>query len=169
MNTKYVIQGFPPIVGDSPKILILGTMPGKDSLLKQQYYVHVRNQFWKIIGEQVQCSHDSSYETRKQAIKKAGVAVWDVLKYCDRKDSLDSSIKKEVLNDIAGFLDNYPTIVRIGFNGRDAEEYFNTDIGPNLVNMEHLQTFYLPSTSPTYAKMSLKEKREWWAKLFKDI
>ena len=164
-----VIQGFPPIVGDSPKILILGTMPSVASLTHQEYYANPQNLFWRIIGGYVDCLHDSSYETRKQALKKAGVAVWDVLKRCKREGSLDSRIEKEVPNDVVAFLEEYPTIVRIGLNGRKAEKLFMQYIAPNVKNMECLQYFDLPSTSPANASISMEVKRERWAKLFEGI
>ena len=44
------IQGLLPIVGDFPRILILGTMLSPDSLAQQQYYCNPGNQFWRIIG-----------------------------------------------------------------------------------------------------------------------
>jgi len=40
---------FPPIIGTTPKILILGSMPGLESLKQQRYYAHPRNAFWPII------------------------------------------------------------------------------------------------------------------------
>lgn len=41
----------PPIVDSSTKVLIVGSMPGRQSLEKQQYYGNPRNHFWPIIGE----------------------------------------------------------------------------------------------------------------------
>ena len=47
MNNK--IESFAPIIDNNTKILILGSIPGKQSLEKQEYYANPRNTFWKIL------------------------------------------------------------------------------------------------------------------------
>ena len=43
------IYSFDPVIDDQSKIIILGSMPGEESLKKNQYYGNPKNQFWKII------------------------------------------------------------------------------------------------------------------------
>jgi len=45
-----MLQGFPPLLGDQPRVLILGSMPSAASLHQQQYYGHLRNAFWPIMA-----------------------------------------------------------------------------------------------------------------------
>jgi G:T/U-mismatch repair DNA glycosylase len=44
---KYCLD---PVVTDASRVLILGTLPGDESLRMQQYYANSRNQFWSILG-----------------------------------------------------------------------------------------------------------------------
>ena len=58
-----MIQSMPPLVGQDPKILILGSMPGKESLRQQQYYANPRNRFWQLLGNPTE-----DYEEKKSLI-----------------------------------------------------------------------------------------------------
>lgn len=105
-------------------------------------------------------------------IKKHHLAIWDVLQYCRRKGSLDSSIKQDDIktNDIAGFLKQHQSISKICFNGKKANELFNRYIikaNPNIPQQYELVV--LPSTSPANAKLSANEKQTiWQQQLFND-
>jgi hypothetical protein len=43
-----MVSSFPWVGDKHSKLIILGSMPGVESLRKQQYYAHPRNQFWNI-------------------------------------------------------------------------------------------------------------------------
>ena len=42
--------GFPPVVNRESRVLVLGTLPGPESLRQRQYYAQSRNAFWRIMG-----------------------------------------------------------------------------------------------------------------------
>ena len=42
--------GFPPISSPSAEVLILGSLPGRLSLERGEYYANPQNAFWKILA-----------------------------------------------------------------------------------------------------------------------
>ena len=99
------VTGFPPIADNNAIILILGSMPSIKSLEQQQYYAHPRNSFWFIMTTLLGDKSDLDYAERKALLLHNKIALWDVLNTCQRKGSLDSSIKNEtiVVNDFNKF------------------------------------------------------------------
>ena len=87
-----VSVGFPPIADADARVLVLGSLPGRMSLEKQQYYAQPYNAFWKIMGQLFGAAPELPYERRLEELRKHGVAVWDVLAAGERSGSLDSAI-----------------------------------------------------------------------------
>ncbi|MDB6060692.1 MAG: DNA-deoxyinosine glycosylase [Verrucomicrobiaceae bacterium] len=159
------IYSFPPISTPQARILILGTMPGKMSLIQQQYYAHPRNAFWPIMGELFSFDAREDYALRKTRLMRAEVALWDVLQSCIRESSLDSDIdnKSIVANNFSDFLDAHPLIDRIGFNGAKAAQLFRRHVQPFLaIEKQTLNYLFLPSTSPAHAGKTFSDKLLAW-------
>ena len=160
------ITGFPPIAPDRPRILILGSMPSNESLRKQQYYAHPRNAFWKIMGQFLGFEASLNYAQRTMILKQHHIALWDVLKHCERQGSLDSAIKRdsEEANDLAGFLWDHDSIKAVLFNGEKAETSFNRHIRPELHHSRIADTRFvrLPSSSPANAQLKFEQKYAIW-------
>lgn len=152
------IYSFPPISDKNAKVLLLGTMPGIQSLTLNQYYGHHRNMFWKLIFTLFDAPFSVDYDLRKAILLKNNIAVWDVLSACIRKGSLDSAIAQEVPNDFTAFLEAHPHIEHIFFNGQKAAHYFKK----HIVVSEKYQLHTLPSTSPAHAGMSFEQKLAAW-------
>ncbi len=161
MSTLY---SFPPIVAPSATTLVLGSMPGKASLDANQYYAHPRNAFWKIMGELYGFSASDDYLTRVAALKRAHIALWDVLRSCERPGSLDSNIVESTIiaNDFPTFFKNHPSIERVVFNGGKAEAAFKKYVLPNLTLKAKISFHRAPSTSPAHAALSAEKKRDLW-------
>ena len=145
---------FKPIVFKDTKTLILGSFPSIQSFENEFYYAHPRNQFWKIL-EVVTSYPINNRDQKLWLLKEAKFGLWDMVKECQRENSLDSSLENEEVNDIGSFLEKYPSIVKVAFTGRKAEALFK-------MHFDYLgiETIYLPSPSSAYAKMSFEKKVE---------
>ncbi|WHH60297.1 DNA-deoxyinosine glycosylase [Petroclostridium sp. X23] len=141
-----MLKCFGPIVDKNAKVLILGSMPGKESLKMQQYYAYRRNHFWEIICSIFDESVNDDYKQKIIFLKEHGLALWDVINSCEREGSLDANIRNEEINDFTLFLKQYPNIKHVCFNGAKAESSFKKYIGFNRFN--GIKFYRLPSTSP---------------------
>lgn len=140
-------------------------MPGVASLQAVQYYAHPRNAFWTIAESLFGIAPGQPYLERVCALEAAGVAVWDVLKACQRTGSLDSAIEADsvVANNFRRFLKQNPGIGRIYFNGNTARQLYDRHVLATLAASQQLiPRFTLPSTSPANAGLSLQEKIRAW-------
>jgi double-stranded uracil-DNA glycosylase len=155
------IRSFPPVANADATILILGSMPGKESLKQNQYYAHPQNAFWKIMGELVGAHPHLPYEDRLQILTTAHIALWDVLASCERESSLDTHIRKEKANDFASFFAQHPHITHVFFNGAKAEQSFNKFVLEKQ-KLPPLTCLRLPSTSPAHAGMRYADKLKAW-------
>jgi hypoxanthine-DNA glycosylase len=157
--------GFPPVAAANARVLILGSLPGAESLRRQQYYAKPQNRFWWIMGELYGAHPDRPYEDRLEILRQAGIALWDVCHAANRPGSLDSAIVADtvVANPIAPFLAAHPAIALICFNGGGAESLFTKLVAPSLSPAHAAITrLRLPSTSPAYAAMRREQKLASW-------
>lgn len=162
-------KGFPPIVDKNAVVLILGSMPGEESLRLQQYYAHPRNLFWKIIGELFKFDYELPYNERVDKLIQNRITLWDVMRECEREGSLDSSIRNHSIaeNDFISFFSEYANIKYIFFNGSKAEQEFKKRVLSNIKDKHKLILEKLPSTSPAMAMMNFEEKLKLWKKIKK--
>ena len=143
-------------------------MPGAESLKQQQYYAHPRNQFWRLMGALFGAEPELPYPARVKKLTAQGVAVWDVLKLCERPGSLDSSIRREteVANDFLSFLKRHPGIRYVFFNGSKAENLFESHLRSLLgERAASLRFERLPSSSPAHASLSFDQKLVRWKRI----
>ncbi len=155
------VHCFLPIEDANARLLILGSMPGRESLRAGQYYAHPRNAFWRIMGELSGSNTDTRYESRIQILKSAGIAVWDVLASCTRHSSLDADIRSIQSNNFEDFFLSHPHITHVFFNGMMAEKCYKNNVLP-FISHDALHYLRLPSTSPAHAAMSYDQKLAHW-------
>jgi len=150
---------FEPLSTPAAKVLVLGTLPGRESLRRGEYYAHPRNAFWRIIEAVFGIPAEAEYADRVRRLNAAGVALWDVCAAAHRPGSLDTSISSEIPNDFAKFLRTHQRVKLIGFNGAKAAALFRKHVSLNV----DIPRVDLPSTSPTNAAVPLAEKVKRWS------
>ncbi len=160
------LRSFPPVFRADARLLILGSMPGAESLRRREYYAHPRNAFWPIMGALIGARPEQPYRRRITALRAARVALWDVIAQCRRAGSRDTAIVPEsvIPNDIERLLRRAPGLRRILFNGGGAEHWFfrcyrgRLDAPP----FKGLDFVRLPSTSPACATLTVARKIRLW-------
>ena len=160
-TTVHQVSGLAPIEDGDCRILILGTMPGLESLRQQAYYANPRNLFWDLIAGVTGETAPENYEDKKAYLRRHKVALWDMCQVCNRSGSLDSNISDEVPNDIKSFISGHPHLKVIGCNGMESARMFRKYI----VVIENVQFIPLPSTSPANAGVSREKKVDAWSRL----
>lgn len=153
------INSLEPIADENSKILILGSIPGRQSLEKQQYYGNNRNAFWKIIYTLFDGEYQEDYHEKIRFAKKYNIALWDVIENCNREGSLDSNIKNENPNDFESFFKQYPNIKHVFFNGAKAYDVFKKKVG--FDSFKNITFEKLTSTSPANTITFVKKLKEW--------
>lgn len=155
MSAGHRKYSFSPSADAAAKILVLGSMPGEESLRMKQYYAHKRNAFWIIMGQLLCFPSELPYADRLAALRSRGVALWDVLAVCSRKGSLDSAITDPVPNDIPSFLKSHDGIKAVFCNGTASYELLRKNF-PAVI--KEYQVVRLPSSSPANASLDLDAK-----------
>lgn len=160
--------GLPPVATADARVLVLGSLPGRVSIERQQYYANPRNAMWDIVEQYLHVARDQEYDSRAQALRESGVALWDVLAFAERKGSLDSAIVSgtEVPNDIVGFVREHPDVEVILLNGSKAARLFRRFAQPALKAAGiQVGVIQLPSTSPANTRYTAARKLKAWTPL----
>nr|WP_315146588.1 DNA-deoxyinosine glycosylase [uncultured Flavobacterium sp.] len=153
-----MITSFDPIVDSRTKILILGSIPGVKSLEKVEYYGNKQNQFWKILFSIFkQESVKECYKNKVNFLLQNRIGLWDVVRNCERKGSLDIAIKHQEINDFDTFLNEHPKITTLLFNGKTAYQFFYKKYG----QIKGITYYVMPSTSPANTIPFENKLNEW--------
>ncbi len=164
--------GLPPLMCEDPRIFILGTLPGGESLAHQQYYYSNSNRIWKVLcyitGEPIPVD----YAQKKALLAKYDIALWDYYESAIRLGSDDKDIRDARPNDIVGFLAAHPSIKVIGINGFGKYRKFGKKIQRNLacmLGLSDVRVLRLPDTSGNNANHGwgdLENLARAWGKIF---
>jgi hypoxanthine-DNA glycosylase len=154
-------RSFPPVADGRTRVLVLGSLPGEESLARRQYYANPRNHFWRLIGAVTGVDLVAlPYKERLEALLETGVGLWDTVGTATRRGSLDGAIRLTRANDLATLAASLPGLRAVGFNGGKS-----ASIGlPQLAGRPDLALLALPSSSPAYTR-PFEEKLADWMKL----
>lgn len=153
---------FDPVVDEHTRLLVLGSLPGTHSLLRQEYYGNKQNRFWSLMSEVIGVDLVVlDYASRLQALLANGVGLWDVVAEAQREGSLDSRIRQRVDNNLSGLIAELPSLQTIAFNGATAARLGMRALGPHAVPYRTVQ---LPSSSPAFT-LEYAEKLALWRTL----
>jgi len=150
-------SSFAPVVAPDTRVLVLGSLPGEESLKAQRYYAHPRNRFWHLVGKVIGTELEPlAYEDRLAALLAAKIGLWDTVASARRKGSLDAAIRD------AELAESLPGLRAVAFNGATAAR-----IGSKLLSGSRAELVPLPSSSPAHAAMKLAENERLWRRLSK--
>lgn len=159
--TEPAKRSFGPVVDARTRVLVLGSLPGEESLARAQYYAHPRNQFWRLMSDVVERPLvPLAYPERLQALLDAGVGLWDAIGSAMRRGSLDASIRAPEANALADVAAGLPRLAAVGFNGGKSWTLGR----PRLSHIPGLALLPLPSSSPAYT-LPFAHKRTAWLEL----
>jgi hypoxanthine-DNA glycosylase len=154
-------RSFSPIVDAQARVLVLGTLPGEESLRRGEYYAHPRNLFWPIIFALFGEPPALDYAKRLAFLAEHRIAVWDVCEIGERERSADTTIRLERPNAIDRLLDQHPLIRAVAFNGTTAQRLYDR----HFARRPTLAYLALPSTSPAHATIGFCAKLARWTAL----
>jgi hypoxanthine-DNA glycosylase len=154
-------RSFPPVVDAQARVLVLGTLPGEESLRRSEYYAHPRNLFWPIIFALFDEVPSLNYGERLAFLTAHRIAAWDVCELGERERSADTTIRLERPNAIDRLLDHHPLIRAVAFNGTTAQRLYDR----HFARRAALTYLGLPSTSPAHATIDFSAKLARWTVL----
>ena len=157
-ESKTEIHPFTAFVPREIKCLIVGSFPGREQTATipdetHWFYGAKRNQFWKIL-EEVYGVELKERKEKQKLFENVGIGITDIIKTCVRtkESNLDEHLQIIEYNDevIKGILKSYHP--KVLFTSRFVEREFKK-LFPDYKN-----THILPSPSPRYFKLSIKDK-----------
>jgi hypoxanthine-DNA glycosylase len=156
VNTMLETHPFGNFVPKNAKYLLLGSFTGKSGdPAYDWFYCSKRNQFWSIL-ENVYDRKLPSKKDKQGLFTKLGMAMADIIYQCERKkgNNLDSNLINIIYNiEAIEKMLQENNIEKIFFSSRFVENKFRRlfkAVKPELIT--------LPSPSPRYAQMTLKQK-----------
>jgi hypoxanthine-DNA glycosylase len=153
-------RSFPPVTDANTRVLLLGSLPGEESLARQRYYANPRNQFWRLVGAVIEEDLVSlSYEDRLDKLLARSIGLWDTVGSATRRGSLDGNIRLHTANPLPELVASLAALQAVGFNGGKSAA-----LGvPQLAGRPGLALIPLPSSSPAHTLPFAAKLERWMA------
>ncbi len=153
-------RSFPPVVNAGTRLLLLGSLPGEESLSQGRYYANPRNHFWRLMSEVIGTDLvPLSYEERLKTLLAQGVGLWDAIGSASRRGSLDVAIREHRPNALGELAQSLPELRAVGFNGGTSARIGMRE----LAGADTVALVPLPSSSPAYTLPFEKKLHAWLA------
>ncbi|HBP37696.1 MAG TPA: DNA-deoxyinosine glycosylase [Clostridiales bacterium] len=157
LQEELIIHPFAPVFDSDSRVLILGTMPSRQSRGNGFYYGHPQNRFWIILAGLLTELPPAGTAAKREFLLRHRIALWDVIASCKITGSGDASIRDVAANDLNRILSAAP-IRQIFCNGAKAYALYNRyclgQIGKEAVQ--------LPSTSSANAAFTSERLAAAW-------
>ena len=144
-------HGFEPIFDNNSRVLILGSFPSVKSRETDFYYGNKQNRFWTTLTEAFGSLPVTTVEEKKRLCLNNGIALWDIVKSCEIRGSMDADITDYTLVDLSRVLDKCK-IEKILCNGATAYKLTQS------VYSGEIPIYKCASTSPANPRFN---KAEW--------
>lgn len=163
-----LMHPFKAVYNKDSKILILGSFPSIKSREFGFYYANPQNRFWNILSAIFSCdipkqesnTQENQYLdiiiTQNNFLLQHNIAIWDIVKTCNIKNSSDATLKHLDINDISELCKD-SNIKAIFANGSKTAEIYKKHC-----NYNKLEFYKLPSSSSANAKYKLDHLIKEW-------
>lgn len=151
-------SSFDPILPDEMHTLILGSAPGKRSLIKQQYYAHKGNAFWPLALKYWQQEPTHDYSKKIMLLTDHRIGLWDVFGQFVRNGSMDHQFQQVTLQPLAQLFEAFPISLVI-LNGKTATKTYQTIT--TTIPTQWL-TLSCPSTSGANNRQQELRQKQWF-------
>lgn len=153
-----IVHPIPPLCGDAPRVLILGSFPSVRSREVGFFYGHPHNRFWRVMAAILGAPVPKTVADKSRLLLSHDIALWDVVASCSIEGSADSRISDVVPNDLSPIL-SHGTVMHVFTNGKTAAKLYVRHMAPTV----DLPMTCLPSTSPANAACSLERLVSAWS------
>lgn len=152
MNKKPELNGFSPIFNRNSKILILGSFPSVVSRQNNFYYGNLKNRFWTTLNL-IFNENANTIDEKIKMLLNHKIALWDIVKSCNNKNSMDSNLKDIKFANVLMILKT-AKIEKVLCNGTKSYELTKKYFKENKLALPLIK---MPSTSPANTKFNFNE------------